>query len=174
VWKLEEIDRRLGLLRRGQRVMDLGAFPGAWTMYAARKVVPGGQVLGFDLQSFRGSLPPGAEIRTGDAFALNPVELGSFDVVLSDMAPNTTGTRLADQARSHALFMQALRLCAHCLRPGGSFVGKLFQGPDFEEARAAMRALFRETRVMKPEASRQESIEVFLVGLDRRAPERPT
>jgi 23S rRNA (uridine2552-2'-O)-methyltransferase len=170
VWKLEEIDRRLGLLRRGQRVLDLGAFPGAWTMYAARRVAPGGQVIGYDLQEFRGGLPPGAEIRTGDVFALDPGALGVFDMVLSDMAPSTTGTRMADQARSHALFLQALRLCESCLRPGGAFVGKLFQGPDFEEARAALRRLFRQSRVMKPEASRQESIEVFLVGLDRRPP----
>lgn len=172
VYKLEEIDRRARILRVGARVLDLGAYPGSWTAYAAQRVGPGGRVLGIDLTEFKGTLPPHAEIRTGDVLSLElEKELGpgSFDVVVSDMAPSTTGHRFTDQARSHRLFMRALEIACAVLTPGGHFVGKLFQGEDFELARAAVRAAFEEVRIIKPPASRAESYETFLVGLRRKA-----
>jgi 23S rRNA (uridine2552-2'-O)-methyltransferase len=171
VYKLEEIDRRAKLLRWGARVLDLGAYPGSWTSYAAQKVGPRGRVLGIDLQVFRGTLPPHAEIRAGDVLSLElEQELGpgSFDVVLSDMAPATTGHRFTDQARSHQLFMRALRIACVVLAPGGHFVGKIFQGEDFEVARNAVREAFEELKIVKPPASRAESYETFLVGLRRK------
>lgn len=170
VFKLEEIDRRCRVLRPGMRVLDLGAYPGSWTSYAAQKVGAKGRVLGIDRTEFRGTLPPWACIVTGDALTLDLVaEHGpeSFDVVLSDMAPNTTGHRFTDQARSHELFMRALAVAEGVLAPGGHFVGKLFLGPDFEAARAAVRRLFEEVRIVKPPASRAESYETFVVGLRR-------
>lgn len=172
VFKLEEIDRRVRLIRQGQRVLDLGAFPGSWTSYAAQKVGPKGKVLGIDLTEFRGTLPPWATIRQGDALTVDVInEHGpsSFDVVVSDMAPNTSGHRLTDQARSHELFMRAVAIALGVLVPGGHFVGKIFLGPDFEEARKALRVAFEEVKIIKPPASRAESIETFLVGLRRRA-----
>ena len=171
VYKLEEIDRRARILRPGARVLDLGAYPGSWTAYAAQRVGERGRVLGVDLQEFRGTLPPHAEIRTGDVLSLElEKELGpgSFDVVVSDMAPSTTGHRFTDQARSHRLFMRALEIARAVLVPGGHFVGKIFQGEDFELARAALRDAFEEVRIIKPPASRTESYETFLVGLRRR------
>ncbi len=172
VYKLEEIDRRTRLLRVGARVLDLGAYPGSWTSYAAQKVGPGGRVLGIDLTEFKGTLPPHAQIRTGDVLSLElEKELGpgSFDLVVSDMAPSTTGHRFTDQARSHRLFMRALEIACVVLTPGGHFVGKIFQGEDFELARAALRAAFDEVRIIKPPASRAESYETFLIGLRRKA-----
>jgi len=172
VYKLEEIDRRTRILRVGARVLDLGAYPGSWTSYAAQKVGPGGRVLGIDLTEFKGTLPPHAEIRTGDVLSLElEKELGpgSFDLVVSDMAPSTTGHRFTDQARSHRLFMRALEIACVVLTPGGHFVGKIFQGEDFELARAALRAAFDEVRIIKPPASRAESYETFLIGLRRKA-----
>lgn len=171
VYKLEEIDRRVHLLRSGARVLDLGAYPGSWTSYAAQKVGPRGRVLGVDLQVFRGTLPPHAEIRAGDVLSIElEKELGpeSFDVVMSDMAPATTGHRFTDQARSHRLFMRALEIACAVLTPGGHFVGKIFLGEDFDLARAAVRAHFEEVKIVKPPASRAESYETFLVGLRRR------
>jgi len=172
VFKLEEIDRRCRLLRPGMRVLDLGAYPGSWTTYAAQKVGERGRVLGVDRTEFRGALPPWASIVLGDALTLDLVTQegpGSFDVVLSDMAPNTTGHRFTDQARSHELFMRALAVAIGVLSPGGAFVGKLFLGPDFEAARAAVRGSFEEARIIKPPASRAESYETFVVGLRRKA-----
>lgn len=173
VYKLEEIDNKLHILRRGARVLDLGAFPGSWTTYAAEKVQREGRVLGVDLQPFRGMLPPHAEIRQGDAFDLDVVALGedAFDVVLSDMAPATSGHRFTDQARSHDLFMRALDVAVAVLVPGGAFAAKLFQGGQFEVARDAVRAQFKTVKVVRPKATRSESIEVFVCGVGFRGRE---
>jgi 23S rRNA (uridine2552-2'-O)-methyltransferase len=173
VYKLQEIDEKVGLLRRGARVLDLGAYPGSWTSYAAERVQREGRVLGYDLQLFRGALPPHAEIRQADVFRLDPEELGgpgSFDVVMSDMAPSTTGHRFTDQARSFDLFMRALELATRVLAPGGAFVAKIFQGGDFKEARQAVEACFTQVRVVRPKATRTESFEVFVVGQGFRPP----
>jgi len=83
------------------------------------------------------------------------------------MAPNTSGHRFTDQARSHQLFMRAVTVALGVLVPGGHFVGKIFLGPDFEEARKALQAAFEEVKIIKPPASRAGSIETFLVGLRR-------
>lgn len=168
VYKLDEIDRRLKLLRPGMRVLDLGASPGSWTMYAAQRVGPSGRVLGLDLHPHRGALPKNAEIRVLDAFQASVEELGgaaSYDVVLSDMAPKTTGHRSVDQARSQALFEHALDVAVAVLRPGGHFVGKIFQGPDFELARKKVAEHFEECRIVRPDATRDISYEIFLAGL---------
>ena len=105
---------------------------------------------------------------TGDVFAVTDAELlgdlKAFDVVLSDMAPNTTGVRATDQARSAALFEEALGRAERLLAPGGAFVGKIFQGPDMEAIRKRMGGLFAEVRIIKPEGSRAESIEIYLAG----------
>jgi 23S rRNA (uridine2552-2'-O)-methyltransferase len=167
VYKLQEIDRRVGLFKRGQRVLDLGASPGSWTLYAAERVGPDGSVVGIDLKDPEVALPAHAEIRTLDAFGVDPASLGGpFDLVISDMAPKTTGQRHADQYRSYELVVRALELAQTVLRPGGTFVAKIFQGPEFEDARSALRAHFAKVRIIRPKATRDESYELFLVGLD--------
>jgi|GEM_PF-1889155 len=170
VYKLEEIDRRVRLLRPGMRVLDLGAFPGSWTMYAAKKIAPQGRVIGIDIQENRDAIAPNAEMRHADIFTVDPATLGRFDVVLTDMAPSTIGSRAADQYNSYLLFMAAVKIAEVTVAPGGSFVGKIFQGAEFEDARKSVRALFETVRIIKPEASRKESFEVFLVGLGRKLP----
>ena len=91
-------------------------------------------------------------------------DLPAFDVVLSDMAPDTSGIRHLDQARSEALFERALEIARLTIAPGGRFVGKLFQGPDFKKLCDACRASFDEVRTVKPESSRQFSIEQYVVA----------
>jgi 23S rRNA (uridine2552-2'-O)-methyltransferase len=153
-------------LKKGQRVLDLGASPGSWTLYAAEKVGPSGRVLGIDLKDPEVTLPAQAEIRTLDAFQVDPESLGGpFDLVISDMAPKTSGQRHADQYRSYELVMRALDLTKTVLEPGGTFVAKIFQGAEFEDARTALREVFGKVRIIRPEATRDESYEVFLVGL---------
>ncbi|MEM7436614.1 MAG: RlmE family RNA methyltransferase, partial [Myxococcota bacterium] len=165
VYKLEEIDRRTKLLKKGHRVLDLGASPGSWSLYAANRVGPTGRVVGIDIQPPDVALPSHAEIRVLDAFAVDPAELGGpFDVVLSDMAPKTSGQRHADQYRSFELYMRALNVATKVLVPGGSFVGKIFQGQEFDEARKATREAFTQTRILRPSATRDESYELFLLG----------
>jgi 23S rRNA (uridine2552-2'-O)-methyltransferase len=169
VYKLEEIDRRLRLLRPGDRVLDLGCRPGSWMQYAIRAVGPQGAVVGIDRDPLA-SAPAGEHVRVlqGDIFATSDSELlgplRAFDVVLSDMAPDTTGVRATDQARSAALFEEALARALRLLAPGGAFVGKIFQGPDLDGLRRRMTERFTEVRTLKPESSRAQSIEVYLAG----------
>jgi 23S rRNA (uridine2552-2'-O)-methyltransferase len=168
VYKLQEIDRRTQLFRRGQRVLDLGAAPGSWTLYAADRVGREGKVLGLDLNEARIALPPHVTFRALDVLAFDAVaELGagSFDVVLTDMAPHTSGQRHRDQFLSYELYARALEIARAVLVPGGSFVGKIFQGPEVDKARQQTRELFTTVRTIKPEASRSESFEIFMVGL---------
>lgn len=147
-------------------MLDLGASPGSWTLYAAERVGPTGRVLGLDLHEPELALPPQAEIHALDVFQADPETLGGpFDLVISDMAPKTSGQRHADQYRSYELVMRALEIAKKVLAPGGAFVAKIFQGAEFEDARNALRQVFDKVRVIRPEATRNESYEVFLVGL---------
>ncbi|MFT3767373.1 MAG: RlmE family RNA methyltransferase [Minicystis sp.] len=171
VFKLEEIDRRARLLRPGQRVLDLGAAPGSWSMYAAQKIGGAGKLLAIDLTNVTVPLGPNARFVQGDALSLANEDLALFapyDVVLSDMAPSTTGSKIADQYRSFELFMRALAVADALCTPGGSFVGKIFMSEDFVKARDGVRAVFDEVRTIKPEGTRSNSVEVFLVGLKRK------
>ena len=166
MYKLEEIDRRLRLVRPGQKVLDLGAAPGSWTLYLARAVGPHGSVLAVDLHDLRSPLPANARFLRGSSDELLDAlaAAGPFDLVVSDMAPSTIGDRATDQYRSFELFSSAVTIAARVGRDGSAFVGKIFHGPSFEEARAKLRALYVEVRVVRPRATRSESYEVFLVG----------
>jgi 23S rRNA (uridine2552-2'-O)-methyltransferase len=171
VFKLEEIDRRVGLLRGGMRVLDLGATPGSWSMYAAQKIGHGGHLLAVDLEPMPVVLPPQAVFVQGDALSLANEELERFapyDVVLSDMAPRTTGNRVTDQARSFELFMRALAVAAALGAPGGAFVGKIFMSDDLPAARVELRRLYEGERLIRPEGTRSVSTEIFAVGSGKR------
>jgi len=166
VYKLQEIDEKYGLFRPGQRVLDLGCRPGSWLQYAAQRTH--GTLVGLDRQPLQ-IVIPNSRILVGDVFEIEAAalrgELAGFDVVLSDMAPDTTGVRHVDQARSEALFERALDLADAVLVAGGHFVGKLFQGPDWNRLLGRMRSRFGEARTVKPESSRKDSIEQYVVGL---------
>ena len=173
VYKLQEIDKRLRLFKSGQRVLDLGAAPGSWSLYAAERVGPSGRVIGVDLQPITIAAPKNARFLQLDIAALDRETLGEsepFDIVLSDMAPHTSGQRHRDQYASYELYMQALRAAERWLAPGGFFVAKIFQGPELEDARTATARLLEKVRILKPDASRSESFEIFIAGGPRRSP----
>lgn len=163
VFKLEEIDRRVRLVKPGMRVLDLGAAPGSWSRYAAGKVGRGGKIVAVDLEPLATTLPPHATFIQGDARALDVAALGPFDLVLSDMAPSTTGSKLTDHVRSVELFLRALAACDAALVRGGAFVGKIFMGEDFPAARGEARSRFAKHRLIRPEATRSVSYEIFVV-----------
>lgn len=175
VFKLEEIDRRLRLIAPGMRVLDLGAAPGSWSAYAAEKIGRNGRLVAIDLEALRQPLPAHAVAIVADAFdsglpTVGPVAASApYQLVLSDMAPSTTGDKPTDQIRSFDLFMRAAELATSLLEPGGAFVGKIFMGPDFAKARDYLRAHFSKVRTLRPRAVRGVSYELFLVGLGRRA-----
>jgi 23S rRNA (uridine2552-2'-O)-methyltransferase len=167
VFKLEEIDKKAGLLRSGDRVLDLGSRPGSWLQYAVKRVGPHGAVVGIDRQELPAPVP-GARMIVADLYETTDEALlgdqRAFDAVLSDMAPDTTGIRSTDQARSAALVEEALNRAERLLAPGGAFVAKVFQGPDVQALRKRMEARFAQVRLLKPEGSRAESTEIYLVG----------
>jgi len=172
VFKLEEIDRRVHLLRPGMRVLDLGAAPGSWSLYAAAHIGDQGKLLAMDLSPLSVTLPSQATFLQADALAVGSDKLALFapyDVVLSDMAPSTTGNKPTDQARSFELFMRALQVAATLVHAGGSFVGKIFMGEDLPHARVELRRIFGRERLIRPEGTRSVSTELFIVGLERRA-----
>jgi 23S rRNA (uridine2552-2'-O)-methyltransferase len=174
IYKLEEIDRRVRLLKPGFTVLDLGAAPGSWTLYASQKVGPEGRVVAVDRAELTVGTPANVVYMKDEALAIDPAALlaaigvAGFDAVISDMAPRTSGHRFVDQSRSFELFCRAAELAAELCRPGGNFVGKIFQGGDFETARGRLRALFEEVRVLRPASVRSESYEIYLVGLRHR------
>jgi 23S rRNA (uridine2552-2'-O)-methyltransferase len=171
VFKLEEIDRRVRLLEPGHHVLDLGATPGSWSLYVTQKIGKNGHLLAVDLDPLQVPLPENATFIHGDALSLENEALSvyaPYDVVLSDMAPRTTGNRLGDQTRSYELFMRALAVAEKLLKPGGAFVGKIFMGEDFKNAKLAVKRLFAEERAIKPEGTRSSSYELFLIGIGKK------
>jgi 23S rRNA (uridine2552-2'-O)-methyltransferase len=168
-YKLEEIQQRFRILRPGGRVLDLGAAPGGWCQIAAREVGHRGFVLGLDLEPIA-ALPAPAQTWVADAFSPELLErLRSeghlpYDVVLSDLAPKTSGIHGVDEARSLDLAGRALELALQALKPSGSFVVKVFMGGDFEGFLRGCKAAFGQTKVVRPEASvARGSKEVYLV-----------
>lgn len=170
VFKLEEIDQRFRILRANQKVLDLGAAPGSWSQYAAKKVGPKGRVLGIDLQPIKITLQNAAfetmDIRAIDWQAIfDKYEMQPpFDVVLSDMAPKTTGVRLQDQMRSLELCEIALETAKKYLKRGGTFICKMFHSDEFENYRKLVRAHFEKVDILRPKSTRRESKEVFFIA----------
>jgi 23S rRNA (uridine2552-2'-O)-methyltransferase len=176
VFKLEEIQRRYHIFRQGQRVLDLGAAPGSWTLYVSKEVGPSGRVLAADLSEFPGGVPNNVTVRQLDVMKAGRAELGDlapYHVVLSDMAPRTSGNKARDQALSFELCQRALVLADELGGADSHLVLKLFMSNDFKALETALRARYAECRTVRPEATRSQSTEVFLVGLRRRAAAAP-
>ncbi len=173
-FKLIELDDRFRLIRKGARVLDLGAAPGGWTQVAVARAGPGGRIVGVDL------LPiapiAGAVLLTGDltdpaVVSRAVAELGgAADLVLSDMAPNTIGHAATDHLRIMALAEVATRIALDVLAPGGAFVCKVFQGGSEREMLQTLKRRFATVRHAKPPASRKESAETYVVAQAFRPP----
>lgn len=174
VYKLDEIDDKFHLLKSGDVVLDLGCAPGSWLQYASDRVGLKGHVVGIDLLPVRVALGAHVRILQGDAFetsidVLRGDVVKKFDVVLSDMAPNTTGIRAVDQARSYALCERALEVARAALRPGGHFCVKVFEGAEQKAFLASLKAVFAQVDIYRPKSTRQSSIEVYVVGRKKKA-----
>ena len=166
VYKLEEIQQKHRLINKGDKILDLGCSPGSWLLYAAKLTGDRGHVIGIDMKPVKIQAAPNIEIINGDVFALDAGVLGSdFNVVMSDMAPATTGHKAVDAARSAGLCEAALAIAQRVLLPGGSFVCKIFQGPDFNQFVNSVRAGFDKQKIFKPKSSRKASKEIFIIGL---------
>ena len=175
VYKLQEIQKKYRLIKKGHRVLDLGCAPGSWLKYAADLTGGQGLVVGVDLKPVAEKLPAHVRVRVADVMALAEepekcVEIvgSGFDAVLSDMAPATTGKKDVDAARSFNLSQAALAIAEAVLPSGGVFVCKIFQGPDFEEFIEAVKARFEACRIYKPQSTRKESKETYVIGISRK------
>lgn len=169
VYKLQSIDEKYHLLRPGQRVVDLGCAPGSWCQYAVKKVGDNGDIVGVDLLEMQDIA--GVQFIQGDFNEKQIVQqvisyLGETpaDLVLSDMAPNITGIKDVDQARFETLFESIMQFCHHALAPGGALLMKVFVGSAFETIKRGLKQDFKTVTVIKPDASRNESKECFVLA----------
>jgi 23S rRNA (uridine2552-2'-O)-methyltransferase len=172
VFKLQEIDRRMRLLRAGQNVLDLGAAPGSWSLYASERVGPGGHVYAIDIKPILQSFGENVKVLEGDALSLENEVLAAYapyDVVMSDMAPNTSGSKFQDQARSTELFLCALRVAIEFGKVGSHFTAKIFMSGDYKAAETEVRKAYEAVRTIRPEGTRQVSSEVFVVGMGKKS-----
>jgi 23S rRNA (uridine2552-2'-O)-methyltransferase len=169
VYKLEEIDKRFQLIQKGNRILDLGCHPGSWSQYASLKVGLKGEVVGVDLNPPERFSAANFRFIQADVFTLDPAwlvtEIGPRDVVMSDLAPRTSGIASPDVSRSIGLARRALELTTGLLKKGGRFVCKVFEGEDFGLFRNEVASRFNRTKAFRPPAVRKRSREVYIVGL---------
>ena len=174
VYKLEEINKAHRLIKPGDSVLDVGAAPGSWTLYTHRELIKGrGRIVSVDLNPLNlDPVPPTVTAFVGDAFSKEIrkqlVELGPYDTIISDAAPMTTGNRTVDTTRSEWLAEQVVFLAEEQLRTGGNMVIKIFQGGGQEDVLKKMRTIFKKAKAFKPKASRDDSFEIFLIGLEKK------
>ena len=167
-FKLIELDKKFHFLRKGARVLDLGAAPGGWSQIAVARVGDTGKVVAMDILDMEPLA--GAEVFKADMLAPETPALlkgalgGPADLVLSDMAAPTTGHRPTDHLRTMSLLEAALDMADAVLKPGGTFVGKVFQGGATGELLARIKRSFADVKHVKPPASRAESVELYLVA----------
>ncbi|MGC8871751.1 MAG: RlmE family RNA methyltransferase [Caldimicrobium sp.] len=172
VFKLKEIQEKFQIIKPGFKVLDLGASPGSWSQFVCEVVGKEGKVVGVDLEpvKFHSKL---FTFLQKDVFDLNKrdfEELGftEFDVILSDMAPKTTGIEDRDHLRSVELVLKALELCKEFLKRGGSAVVKIFDGPELPRVHKEFEKIFRSVKIFRPKATRKGSKELFLIGLNKK------
>lgn len=173
VYKLEEIDKRFGMLKKNYTVLDLGAAPGSWTTWLLRNLNGTGKVVSVDLN------PLAKDVRAenlvffqGDLLSeeiRNQItENGPYDLVVCDAAPLTTGNRTIDTARSKNLVDMAIWYAQSMLKQGGNFCVKIFQNGNQQKELQKMREIFTSAKGFKPEACRTESFETYLIGLGKK------
>ncbi len=172
VYKLQEVQTKFRIVRKGDSVLDLGCNPGSWLLYAAELTGPTGFVAGLDLKPITVAVPANVQVLVGDVLEDGPELLNSlerrFDVVLSDMAPSTTGHKETDSYRSFELCGAALEIAKNLLAPGGNFVCKIFQGAEFKEFSDRVTESFTTKKIFKPQSSRKGSKEIYVIGLGKK------
>lgn len=174
VYKLEEAQKKYRFMKTGNTVLDLGCQPGSWTIYAAKIVGPKGLVVGVDLQEGkRISIANAAgiiwfcdDIMADDIIAKIQKIRRNFRVILSDIAPGTSGNKWVDQQLSLNLARRVLELSGELLESGGNLYVKVFEGEDFKEFVDSVRKSFKMVKIIKPKSSRSESREVFILGME--------
>lgn len=175
VYKLEEIDEKYKILKPGMQVVDFGYHPGSWIQYVSRVIGDNGTVVGIDIRELNKQLTGIKNVRVyqKDIFDIHDLGQlgvdGPFDVVLSDMAPNTTGIKSLDQDRSLNLVESVFGLLPRFLKPGGNFVIKVFDSQFAQNYLKEQKGLFNEFHFLKPKSTRSVSKEFFVIGKNFKA-----
>ena len=174
VYKLEEIQQKFNVIKRDFRVLDVGAAPGSWTMYIMKMLGENGFLSAIDLKPLSINIrKPNFFFVQGDAFDQANIQLlaekGPYNAVVSDAAPSTTGNKIVDTERSIQLIESIYNTALQVLTPGGNFVFKMFQGGKEKEILDDMRKHFNAVKILKPQASRSNSFETFVIGLGKKA-----
>lgn len=171
VYKLQEIDKKYRIFHSGDQVLDLGASPGSWSQYASERIGDKGRLLGVDLKKVFLSMPNSVFIK-GDILELDfgPVleQHGftkPFDVIISDMAPDTSSSRFTDQMKSLELCEMALETAHKMLKPGGHFIAKIFDSGDAMGFRDELKKYFTNVQLLRPKSTQQSSKEFFMIGM---------
>ena len=173
VYKLQEIDKKFGMVKKNYTVLDLGSAPGSWTTWLLRTLDGTGSVVSVDLNPLSKSVKGGnLFFYQGDLLSeeiRKQIEAkGPYDLVVCDAAPLTTGNRTVDTARSRGLVEMAIWYAENMLKSGGNFCVKIFQNGDQQKELQKMRTIFENAKGFKPEACRAESFETYLIGLNRK------
>ncbi|MBW2491488.1 MAG: RlmE family RNA methyltransferase [Deltaproteobacteria bacterium] len=172
VYKLQEIQKKYTIIKKGNNVLDLGCAPGSWLLYSADLTGNTGRVIGIDLEPVTVNVPSHVRVYTADILLLSDdffKSLGTdFNVVLSDMAPSTTGNKFVDSTRSFDLCRTALSIAQMTLIAGGSFVCKIFQGEDFKTFIDSVRSVFKNHKIFKPKSSRKASKEIYVIAFEKK------
>lgn len=173
-YKLQEINQKHHIIGRGSRVLDLGCFPGSWMQYIAQQIGEKGLVVGVDRTNLKIPLTPNMRFIHSDINELDLALPGTFvdryDLVCSDMAPDTTGIKSVDAERSIQLCEMALWVAQKWLKNGGNTVVKVLVGGPFDRLLKQMRSEYTHVKTVKPKSSRNESKEVFVLGLNKKPP----
>lgn len=170
VYKLEELDRKLGVIPKSGSVLDVGAAPGSWSLYLQRRAKGRLQLVAVDLKPVEAKLDPKTSlILQGDLFdpklAEQLLSRAPYSLIMSDAAPATSGNRTVDCGRSFSLVEGIMGLLPDYLATGGNFVAKIFQGGQERRLLSELQSRFESAKMIKPKACRKESFETFLVGL---------
>jgi len=174
VYKLEEIQQKFTVIKRDFKVLDVGAAPGSWTMYILKMLGDNGFLSAIDLKPLSITIKKSNFFFVqGDAFDQENIqklaEKGPYNAVVSDAAPSTTGNKIVDTERSIQLIESIYNTALQVLLPGGNFVFKMFQGGKEKEILDDMRKHFNAVKILKPQASRTNSFETFVIGLGKKA-----
>lgn len=172
-FKLEEIQIKFKVLKKEHKVLDIGAAPGSFLQYISTIIGPAGRAIGLDLQEIRDLKLPNVRTRVCDItkedevnLSLEEIGIKMFDIIVSDIAPATTGIKDVDQARSVELSYEVLHIAENHLKDHGSIVLKVFQGEDFAPFIKKVKQMFSKVSCYKPKATRDRSRETYVVGLD--------
>ena len=169
VYKLKEIDSKFKIFKKGDLVLDLGAAPGSWLLYIGEQILPNGKVVGVDILDLNTKLPQNSSFIKADVLSTDFLESGalgsaSFNVVVSDMAPNTTGLLQVDVANCLELTKKALEIAKKVLVDNGNFVCKIFEGPGVDQFVKETKRYFKMVKKYRPQAVRRGSKELYLIA----------